>query len=296
MTDHKNNTSKAHETLMLLGVDQVNNKKNTFLGHTRSVGSGRLYGGMEMGQALNAAASTVLDKAFYLHSFHCYFIRPGIEKLPVTYQVKNIRDGNFFANRWVEAYQSERLIFTLQASFHKEELTPIHEQSIKISPRDNTLKKWQEIGLEYKEIIPEEAHHFFHRQWPFDIYPVNGERLFSLKSERASQDFWLKLNENLDLKHLEHQLLFTYISDLMLLQIAGLPTEFKLWQRKAMYSSLDQCVWFHQKIDVTKWLYFVVNSDSYRDARGIVSGKLYDENGKPVATVIQEGLIRPYLM
>ncbi|MCF6775032.1 thioesterase family protein [Thiotrichales bacterium 19X7-9] len=280
----------------LLNLLDVKLESNQYLGNVKSVGSGRLYGGMVMAQALNAAKYSIEDTNFELHSYHCYFIRPGLEREPVEYQITNKRDGNFFSNRSVEAYQNERLIFSLSASFHKAEDMPEYVTCIKIPQRDEKLEPWQVIGLRYAERIPKEAHTFFHRKWPFEIYPVNGDRLFSLNSEPAKQSFWLKLIDDITLDDHQHKLLFSYVSDLMLLQIAGLPTDFKLWQRKAMYSSLDQCIWFHRNIDVTQWLYFDIESPSYHDARGFVIGKLYNESGTPLATVTQEGLIRSFLM
>lgn len=289
------NLQKVHinDILELLQVDQENSH---YLGRVKSVGSGRLYGGMVMAQALSAAKKSIQDERFQLHSYHCYFLRPGLEKLPVEYRIVNLRNGNFFCNSSVEAYQEARLIFTLSASFHREEEMPSYQTSHMIPERSKDLESWQSIGLRHFKHIPEEAHTFFLRQWPFEIYPIDGDRLFSLKPEKAEQGFWLKLVEKKNLTAQEHKLLFSYISDLMLLQIAGLPTDFKLWERKAVYASVDQCVWFHDHLDVTQWLYFLVESPSYHDARGFVLGKLYNEKGILIATVTQEGLIRSFLM
>ncbi|MCF6765431.1 thioesterase family protein [Thiotrichales bacterium 19S3-7] len=293
MADAENKIPLVEIVLNLL---EVKAQGADYLGNVKSVGSGRLYGGMVMAQALNAAKSSIEDASFKLHSYHCYFIRPGLEKEPVLYKVINRRDGNFFSNRSIEAYQNNRLIFSLSASFHKDEDMPEHMTAIQIPSRDKSLERWQAIGLRFAERIPKEAHTFFHRKWPFEIYPIDGEKLFSLENEPAKLGFWLKLVDKVTLNEQQHKLLFSYISDLMLLQIAGLPTDFKLWQRKAMYSSLDQCIWFHRQLDVTKWLYFDVESPSYHDARGFVIGKLYSESGNFLATVTQEGLIRSFLM
>ena len=179
-----------------------------------------------MAQALDALYQSAYQKnklMYFLHSYHCYFIRPGIESKPVEYQIINKRDGNFFLNRSLEAYQNEKLIFSMNASFHQKEQTPeiFVKKSLELPP---SLEKWQDLALKFKDRIPKEAHRFFNQKWPFDIYPLEGDKMFSFKPEKPIQGFWLQLidEKDIQLKNIiEHQILFSYISDLMLLQTAG---------------------------------------------------------------------------
>ena len=73
-----------------------------------------------LAQALVAATRTV-DAARLCHSFHAYFLRPGDPKVPILYQVDRSRDGASFTARRVVAIQHGAQIFTLAASFQKNE-------------------------------------------------------------------------------------------------------------------------------------------------------------------------------
>lgn len=75
-----------------------------------------IYGGEIIGQCIVAAAATVAD-AFWLHSIHSYFVLAGDAKIPITYEVTNVRTGRSFATREVKALQRGQPIAVLMASF-----------------------------------------------------------------------------------------------------------------------------------------------------------------------------------
>ena len=62
-------------------------------------------GGQVIGQALSAAKQTV-EEDRGLHSFHCYFLRPGNAHKPIVYEVDKARDGRSFTTRRVVAIQN----------------------------------------------------------------------------------------------------------------------------------------------------------------------------------------------
>src|SRR5262247_2189713 len=85
----------------------------------------RVFGGQVAGQALVAAGRTVpQDRP--VHSLHAYFIRPGDPAVPIIYTVERVRDGRTFTTRRVSAIQHGKTIFTLSASFHRDEPGPVH--------------------------------------------------------------------------------------------------------------------------------------------------------------------------
>ena len=77
-----------------------------------------IYGGEIIGQCIVAAAATVAE-AFWLHSMHSYFVLPGDPKIPITYEVTNVRTGRSFATREVKALQRGQPIAVLMASFQR---------------------------------------------------------------------------------------------------------------------------------------------------------------------------------
>ena len=58
-------------------------------------------------------------------------------------------------------------------------------------------------------------------------------------------------------------------------------------------ASLDHTVWFHRRYRADEWLLYDQTSPSPPAARGLALGRLFTQDGRLVASVAQEGLIRP---
>jgi acyl-CoA thioesterase II len=52
-------------------------------------------------------------------------------------------------------------------------------------------------------------------------------------------------------------------------------------------------MWFHRPFRVDDWLLYVQDSPSASGARSFNRGMIFTRDGKLVASVIQEGLMRP---
>ncbi|CAH2069155.1 unnamed protein product [Thlaspi arvense] len=89
---------------------------------------GKVYGGQFVGQALAAASKTV-EFMKIVHNLHSYFLLVGDLNIPIIYEVERLRDGNNFATRRVDARQKGKTIFTLFASFQREQQGFIHQES-----------------------------------------------------------------------------------------------------------------------------------------------------------------------
>jgi acyl-CoA thioesterase II len=93
---------------------------NIYRGRNRDIGTGRVFGGQVLAQALIAARRTV-EEPREAHSLHGYFILPGDFAAPIFYFVDRLRDGKSFTTRSVTAIQHGRAIFNLAVSFHRAE-------------------------------------------------------------------------------------------------------------------------------------------------------------------------------
>jgi len=58
-------------------------------------------------------------------------------------------------------------------------------------------------------------------------------------------------------------------------------------------ASIDHAMWFHNDIRMDDWLLYALDSPSASGARGLVRGQFFDRNGTLVASLVQEGLMRP---
>ena len=77
----------ARDLIDLLELEPL--EHNIYRGRNRDIGTGRIYGGQVLAQALTAASRTVEEER-PIHSFHGYFILPGDLSAPVVYFVDRL--------------------------------------------------------------------------------------------------------------------------------------------------------------------------------------------------------------
>ncbi|WVQ95093.1 acyl-CoA thioesterase II [Kwoniella sp. CBS 9459] len=79
-------------------------------------GARGVFGGQVIAQSLSAASRTI-SPPLGLHSLHCYFLLPAHGEPDIEYRVERLRDGKSYANRLVRAWQGNREVFVLLASY-----------------------------------------------------------------------------------------------------------------------------------------------------------------------------------
>ena len=274
------------ELVELLDVEELD--LNIFRARSPQERRVRVFGGQVAAQALVAAGRTVEDAV--AHSLHAYFLRAGDPTTPILYEVDRIRDGRSFTTRRVVAIQRGRAIFNLQASFQKPEEGPDHQAEMPDAPDPENLPTWTDRMAQTLENEPQEVRDWFTRPRPLEVrYVDSPER----GSRRASQLVWLRANGRLPDEQLLHQCVVAYASDLTLLDTATLPLGL-LWNDPTyMMASLDHAMWFHRELRADEWLLYAQESPSSSGARGFAWGHLFRRDGTLVASVAQEGLVRP---
>ncbi len=60
-----------------------------------------------------------------------------------------------------------------------------------------------------------------------------------------------------------------------------------------MMASLDHAMWFHAPIRFEDWHLYCMDAPFTGGARGFNRGMIFDQSGGLVASVAQEGLMRP---
>jgi len=71
-----------------------------------------------------------------------------------------------------------------------------------------------------------------------------------------------------------------------------LPHQLPIVRGGLQVASLDHAMWFHRPFRADEWLLYALDSPSASAARGFCRGSLYDRQGRLVASVAQEGLMR----
>jgi acyl-CoA thioesterase-2 len=125
-----------------------------------------------------------------------------------------------------------------------------------------------------------------HKDWaerPIEI------RSCDPSGEEPAQRYWLRPRGALPEDPLVHAALLVYASDRSLMSTASRPHDHRGRRRSA---SLDHAVWLHRPPRFDDWHLYVTESPVAHDARALCLGAFYTPDGKRIATVAQEGLLR----
>lgn len=275
--------------LQILDLEPI--EVNIFRGVSPKERSQRVFGGQVLGQALVAASRTVEDRL--AHSLHAYFILPGDPKAPILYEVDRSRDGGSFTTRRVVAIQHGRPIFHMGVSFHVHEEGYEHQFDMPNVPMPEDLPPETQMRAEWaKDLPPGLAAHIMQDR-PIESRPV--ERVAIMKPPKLppKQHVWVKANGKLPDDPKLHQCILAYASDMSLLDTCILPHGVSWFEGKLITASLDHAMWFHRPFRADEWLLYAQDSPVATGARGFNRGLIHTRDGKLVASVVQEGLIRP---
>ena len=270
--------------------------ENEYIGVSKSIGSPIVFGGQVLAQALNAAYRSI-SKNRILHSLHAYFLEPGNLNLPIKYVVTTMRDGGSFSTRRVTAVQGEKTIFILAASFHKQEKGHEHQIDFtRVIKQPEELLNWEDILVKYGEFLPAAMKVFLSIDRPIEFKPVQIVNPFEKKDLPPISDVWFKIRGNVDNFDLPlKQQILTYISDYTVLAATLYPNASKANYGNVQMASLDHSMWFFREFDLNDWMLYTVESPSTYGARGFARGKIYTRDGVLIASVAQEGLVRPII-
>jgi acyl-CoA thioesterase-2 len=268
--------------LRLLDLEQLD--RDLFLGDPGK-GEGRLFGGMVAAQSVVAAHRTV--EAGHLHSLHAYFIRPGRHDVPIRFVVYRIRDGRTFTTRDVTAYQAGEAIFGLSCSFALPEEGMSHQEPAPEAPGPEHLPDWELVRPDREEDRAQVER--WMRASPIEIRGREPERDVS-PEQTPRRQVWLRVKGVLPEDPMVHAAMLTYASD------RGLISTARQWHGITMdrgaAASLDHAIWFHHVPRWDGWILYTSESPIAHNARALIHGRMYREDGTLIASVAQEGLIR----
>ncbi|KAK7243316.1 hypothetical protein RIF29_38109 [Crotalaria pallida] len=257
---------------------------------------GKVFGGQIVGQAL-AAASKSVDCLKVVHSLHAYFLLVGDFNMPIIYQVNRLRDGKSFATRKVDAIQKGNVIFTLLASFQKEEIGFNHQVvDMPSVPAPDKLLSMEDLR-EQRLTDPRLPRTYRNKvattkfiPWPIEIRFCEPRTSTNQTKSPPSLRYWFRAKGKLSDDQALHRCVVAYTSDLIFLQVGVNPHRGKAVKTRAV--SLDHSMWFHRPLRADDWVLFVIFSPSAYNARGLVSGQMFNQTGELLVSLVQEGLMR----
>lgn len=272
--------------IALLDLEAI--EVNIFRGQSPNEERQRTFGGQVAGQALVAATRTV-DPEYVVHSLHGYFLRSGDVGVPILYQVDRIRDARSFCTRRVVAIQHGRPIFGLTASFQKWEEGYEHQVPMPEGlPDPETLMDFHERMAPWKEMMGS----WYTRPRAIDTRYCNWQRPDDKTPGPLVDDVWFKANGVLPDDPVLHQCVMTYASDITLLD-TSLKPHGGSGIGEVFMASLDHAMWFHRPFRADEWLLYHQDTPTAQNGRGLGRGLIFTRDGTLVASVMQEGVIRP---
>jgi acyl-CoA thioesterase-2 len=271
----------------LLDLEELDT--DLFRGRQPETQRARVYGGQVAAQAVVAAVRTVPSE-FTVHSLHSYFLLGGDYSVPIVYDVERPRDGRSFVTRRVVARQHGRPIYYQSLNFQRPEEGWEHQDAMpSVGAPDS--------GVDLVELMRQGGNaeaDALGKEWgSLDVRWLGNTRhgLEPDGGHVSQARMWIRLREGLGDDPLVHTAAFTYASDVSLLGSTlaahgGNPA-------RTQMASLDHTIWFHRPFRADDWWLYDQWSPSAQGGRGLAFGKVFTRDGTLVATVAQEGLIRP---
>ena len=251
----------------------------------------RVFGGQVAGQALAATIRTV-EAGRIVHSLHAYFLRPGDPSVPILYDVERTRDGRSFSLRRVVARQHGRPIFSMSSSHQVPEEGLEHQDSM---PEMTAPEDCPELG-DVLATITKRPRDDWDREWAaLDVRYAGDSReggVLNDPEHPAVARVWLRAAGHLADDPALHAAVLAYASDLTLLSASVVPHGVYIGDPRLVPASLDHAMWFHRPFRVDEWLLYDQVSPSASGGRGFATGRLFTQQGRLIASVVQEGMVR----
>ncbi|MCA1750045.1 MAG: acyl-CoA thioesterase [Parasphingopyxis sp.] len=273
----------------LLDVEELDT--DLFRGARMPGGRGRIFGGQVIAQGLAAAERTVEDDRAP-HSLHAYFMRPGDEDFPIIFRVVRDRDGGSFSTRRVIAQQKGRPILSMAVNFQIPETGLSHQAPMPEVPDPDSLESELDRMKRNEDKIPEKMRWMMLRPRPFDMRPVEGYDHREAEKHPPVSHIWFRTVAPMPDGPAIHRAALAHASDSRLLGTAMLPHGVSWTTHNMQTASLDHALWLHEDFRADEWLLYATDSTWSGHARGFNRGQVFTRDGRLVASVAQEGLIR----
>ena len=272
--------SAIDEWISSLHVDQISAEH--FRGRAQPGRPNRVFGGLAMGQAVMAATRSIADSGFVMRSLHCDFLRAGDPREPIDFQVVATSDGRRFRARRVVARQSQTTLFNLLLRLHAPEDGPDHQVAMPTGlPDPLSLTDYPTRLQPHAARLPD---------WSSGNLPIDLRMIDDGVAD--GQRMWLRAVGKLPDEPFLHACALIYASDMTLLGSAVVPFGLTWASPGVQMASLDHSMWFHRPCRADDWMLYEQRVLSSESSRGLVQGQLFGVDGRLLATVMQDGVVR----
>ena len=125
-----------------------------------------------------------------------------------------------------------------------------------------------------------------------EIRRLGDHNPYQPQKDEPYQKLWFRASGAVGDDPVLNQCLLAYATDMSLLSTCALPHGVS-WFKGIQMASLDHVIWFHAPVRADQWMLYDQDSPWSGGARGFNRGSVYSQDGVLLASVAQEGLIRP---
>jgi acyl-CoA thioesterase-2 len=231
------------------------------------------------------AAATVIGKD--IHSLHATFLRAGTPGTELKIEVARLRDGRSIETREVTIFEAgERLLVAL-ASFARLRAEPdVTLSAPEMAPPEETPLLQGLVGEAAS------GRHWIEEPPALDLRLPEPPSFLSGASSHEPRSHWMRLPRTVGADHALNAALLAYASDFFLMDMVFRLHPHELGPGRANGFSLDHAIWFHRPVRFDAWHLHTQEAVALVGDRGLARGAIHDTDGKCVASVDQEVLLR----
>lgn len=270
----------------------------------------KTFGGQTLAQALAAACRTV-DPSRPPVSAQGLFLSAGNTDGPARFDVERVRDGRSMDMRAVRAHQEHREIVRLTAVFQEETDGFAHAAPMPEVAGPDQVPPLVDV-MERRSTLPAEG---WREEWAFLDLRYVEENLVDPSPHEGRQQLWLRLPdvggdaagaeagaavsgtggtaaEAAVTEPWRLRCALAYVSDLALLSASLVPHGHMLGAPDIPRATLTHAIHFHADPEPGGWILIDQRSRWAGGGRGLSESTLYTQDGRPLASCLQDGLIR----
>jgi acyl-CoA thioesterase II len=261
-----------------------------FRAHSENTRFDRIFGGQVMAQALLAASATVESKT--PHSLHAYFVESADTSNPLELVVERVRDGRSISTRRVTVLQRERVVLTLIASFQIPRPSSAGDGRSVAATGDPEEPRLQDWALRAPADLVRLAQPWIDVPPPLEVRMDQPPSFFGGEGSRAPRTHFMRLPRDVGSDRSLQAAFLVYASDYLLLDMVYRASP-EQYRPEFVGVSLDHSVWLYRPVQFDTWHGYTQEFVAFADDRGLIRGTIRDQEGRLVAQVMQEALVRP---
>jgi acyl-CoA thioesterase-2 len=228
---------------------------------------------------ITRAAMLSVDDDRRPHALQNLFVTAGNAPDPVEIEVRRDYDGGSFSSRTVTVTQGERLLCRAQLSFQRPE--ELNDISLPILPELPA----PDSGFARNPVLEGAAITSAFDLREFDVTPFATGH-----SHDVSRMMWARLKDPVSDPDLLPCVL-AYMSDFGATIGARVIVGATL-KTPGRFASLNHSFWWHRDLRPDDWMLIEFRPITAISSRGLVSGAIHGQDGRHLATITQEALMR----